>query len=182
MENIDDLNRFKEMLRNSTKEQLIEIIVTKAESDSSFELFVNSYLSSSENADDVLKMFLKFCNRSRGKDEPDIDIIESGGNLFLEKMEGLSDSISKIRAYILAANEIDDLINEGAGMYNDDEWIITDIAKKCFDKVLEICTAAYASGDQDFLLEAKQLLGTIGISIGCTCLDKEVDKLFSLLN
>lgn len=33
MENIDDLNRFKEMLRNSQKEQLIEIIVNKAERD-----------------------------------------------------------------------------------------------------------------------------------------------------
>lgn len=142
MENIDDLNRFKEMLRNSQKEQLIEIIVNKSESDTSFELFVNSYLSSPENADDVLKMFLKLCNRSRGKDEPDIDVIESGGNLFLEEMEHLPDSVSKIKAYILAVNEIDDLINEGAGMYNDDEWIITDIAKKCFDKVLEICTSA----------------------------------------
>lgn len=182
MENIDDLNRFKEMLRNCPKETLIEIIVNKAKNDTLFELFANNYLSGSKNADDVLKMFLNFCERSRGGREPDIDIIEEGGSLFLEKMEGLSDSVSKIKAYILAVNEIDALLNEGAGMYNDDDWIITDIAKKCFDKVLEICTSAYASGDKDFLLEAKQLLDTMGISIGCKCLDKEVEKFFSLLN
>lgn len=40
MDTIADLNEFKEMLNNSTKEQLIEIIVNKACSDTSFELFV----------------------------------------------------------------------------------------------------------------------------------------------
>ncbi len=182
MENIDDLNKFREILSNSTKEQLIEIIVTKANSDTSFELFVNNYLSGSGNADDVLKMFLNFTERSRGGKEPDIDIIEEGGNLLLEKMEGLPDSVSKIKAYILAANEIDALLDEGAGMYNGDDWIIANIAKKYLDKVLEICTSAYASGDKDFLVETKQLFDTINISTGCTCLDKEVEKIFGLLS
>lgn len=182
MENIDDLNKFREILSNSTKEQLIEIIVTKANSDTSFELFVNNYLSGSGNADDVLKMFLNFTERLRGGKEPDIDIIDEGGNLLLEKIEGLPDSVSKIKAYILAANEIDALLNEGAGMYNGDDWIIANIAKKYLDKVLEICTSAYASGDKDFLAETKQLFDTINISTGCTCLDKEVEKIFGLLS
>lgn len=182
MENIDNLNKFREMLSNSTKEQLIEIIVTKANSDTSFELFVKNYLSGSGNADDVLKMFLNFAKRSRGGKEPDIDIIETGGNLFLEKMEGLTDSVSKIKAYILAVNEIDALLNEGAGMYNDDDWIIADIAQKCLDKVLKICTSAYVSEDRAFLAETKQFLDTIGISNGCVCLDKEYEKIFDLLN
>lgn len=73
METIDDLNKFKEMLNKSTKEQLIEIIANKAVVDSSFELYVNNYLTVSESADDILKMFLKFCERSRNWDEPDID-------------------------------------------------------------------------------------------------------------
>lgn len=182
MENTEDLNRFREMLSNSTKEQLIEIIVTKANSDTSFELFVNNYLSGSGNADDVLKMFLNFTERSRGGKEPDIDIIESGGRLFLEKMESVTDNVSKIKAYILAVNEIDALLNEGAGMYNDDDWIIADIARKCLDKVLEICTSAYASGYKDFLAETKHLFDTINISTGCTCLDREVEKIFGLLS
>lgn len=182
MENIDGLNDFRKMLSNSTKEQLIEIIVTKVNNDTSFELFVKNYLSGSENPDDVLKVFLKCCERSRGGRKPDIDIIESGGSLFLEKMESLPDSVGKIKAYILAVNEIDALLNEGAGMYNDDDWIIADIAKKCFDKVLEICASAYASGDTDFLANIKQIFDTIDISTGCTCLDEEVEKLFSLLN
>lgn len=182
METKDDLNRFKEMLNKSTKEQLIEIIANKAVVDSSFELYVNNYLSVSESADDVLKMFLKFCERSRNWKEPDIDIIEEGGSLFMEKMEGLPDSVGKIKAYILAINEIDALLNEGAGMYNDDDWIIVDIAKKCIDNVLEICTFAYSSEDKNFLNEAKQLFDTIDISTGCTCLDKEVEKIFCLLN
>ena len=182
METRDDLNRFKEMLHKSTKEQFIEIIANKAVVDSSFELYVNNYLSVSESADDVLKMFLKFCERSRNWKEPDIDIIEEGGSLFMEKMEGLPDSVGKIKAYILAINEIDALLNEGAGMYNDDDWIIVEIAKKCIDKVLEICTSACALEDKNFLAEAKQLFDTIDISTGCTCLDKEVEKLFCLLN
>lgn len=182
MENIDDLNKFREMLSNSTKEQLIEIIVNRANSDTSFELFVKNYLSGSGNADDVLKVFLKFCERSRGGKEPDIDIIEEGGNLFLEKMEGLTDSVSKIKAYILAVNEIDALLNEGAGMYNDDDWIIADIARKCLDKVLKICTSAYVSEDKAFLAETKQLLDTVGISNGCVCLDEELEKIFGFLN
>ena len=57
-------------------------------------------------------------------------------------------------------------------MYNDDDWIIVEIAKKCIDKVLEICTSACALEDKNF----------IDISTGCTCLDKEVEKLFCLLN
>ena len=159
MEIKDDLNRFKEMLHKSTKEQFIEIIANKAVVDSSFELYVNNYLSVSESTDDVLKMFLKFCERSRNWVEPD--------------------SVGKIKAYILAINEIDALLNEGAGMYNDDDWIIVEIAKKCIDKVLEICTSACALEDKNFLAEAKRLLD---ISTGCTCLDKEVEKLFCLLN
>lgn len=182
METIDDLNKFKEMLNKSTKEQLIEIIANKAVVDSSFELYINNYLTVSESADDILKMFLKFCERSRNWKEPDIDIIEEGGSLFLEKMEGLPDSVEKIKAYILASNEIDALINEGAGMYNDDDWIIADIAKKCIDKVLEICTSACSSGDKNFLTEAKQIFDTIDISTECMCLDKEVEKIFCLLN
>lgn len=182
METIDDLNKFKEMLNKSTKEQLIEIIANKAIVDSSFELYVNHYLSVSESTDDVLKMFLKFCERSRGGKEPDIDIIEEGGSLFLEKMESLPNSGGKIKAYILASNEIDALINEGAGMYNDDDWIIADIAKKCIDKVLEICMSACSSEDKNFLTEAKQIFDTIDISTECMCLDKEVEKLFCLLN
>lgn len=182
METKDDLNRFKEMLHKSTKEQLIEIIANKAVVDSSFELYVNNYLSVSESADDVLKMFLKFCERSRNWKEPDIDIIEEGGSLFLEKMDGLPDSVGKIKAYILAINEIDALLNEGAGMYNDDDWIIADIAKKCIDKTLEICTSACSSGDKNFLTEAKQIFDSIDISTECMCLDKEVEKLFCLLN
>jgi len=182
MENAGNLNRLREMLSNSTKEQLIEIIVTKANSDTSFELFVNNYLSGSGNADDVLKMFLKFCERSRDGKESDIAIIEEGGSLLLEKMDSLPDSVSKIKAYILAVNEIDALLNEGAGMYNDDDWIIAEIAQKYLDKVLEICTSAYASGDKDFLAETKHLFDTINISTGCTCLDKEVEKIFGLLS
>lgn len=182
METKDDLNRFKEMLHKSTKEQLIEIIANRAVVDDSFELYVNNYLSVQENANDILKMFLKFCERSRGGKEPDIDIIEEGGSLFLEKMERLPDSVSKIKAYILANNEIDALLNEGAGMYNDDDWIIAEIAKKCIDKTLEICTSAYSSGDKAFLAETKQLFDTIDISTGCTCLDNEVEKIFGLLN
>lgn len=182
MENIENLNKFRKMLSDSTKEQLIEIIVTKANSDTSFELFVKNYLSGSGNADDVLKMFLNFAKRSRGRKEPDIDIIETGGNLFLEKMEGLTDSVSKIKAYILAVNEIDALLNEGAGMYNDDDWIIADIARKCLDKVLKICTTAYISEDKAFLAETKQLLDTVGISNGCVCLDEKLEKIFGLLN
>lgn len=182
METIDDLNKFKEMLNKSTKEQLIEIIANKAVIDSSFELYINNYLTVLESADDILKMFLKFCERSRNWKEPDIDIIEEGGSLFLEKMDGLPDSVGKIKVYILAINEIDALLNEGAGMYNDDDWIIVDIAKKCIDKVLEICTFAYSSEDKNFLNEAKQLFDTIDISTGCTCLDKEVEKIFCLLN
>lgn len=182
METIDEFNKFKEMLCNSTKEQLIEIIANKAERDASFELYVNNYLSGSESADDVLKMFLKSCERSRGRDEPDIGIIEENGSLFLEKMECLPNSVSKIKAYILASNEIDALINEGAGMYNDDEWIIADIAKKCIDKVSEICMSACSSGDKIFLTEVKQIFDTIDISTECMCLDKEVEKLFCLLN
>lgn len=100
----------------------------------------------------------------------------------MEKMDGLPDSVDKIKAYILANNEIDALLNEGAGMYNDDDWIIADIAKKCIDKTLEICTSAYSSGDKNFLAEARKLFDTIDISTGCTCLDKEVEKLFCLLN
>lgn len=127
-------------------------------------------------------MFLKFAEQSRGGKEPDIDIIEKGGNLFLEKMEGLTDSVSKIKAYILAVNEIDALIDEGAGMYNDDDWIIADIAGKCLEKVLKICTSAYVSEDKAFLAETKQLLDTVGISNGCVCLDEELEKIFGLLN
>lgn len=182
METIDEFNKFKEMLCSSTKEQLIEIIANKAERDASFELYVNNYLFGSESANDVLKMFLKSCERSRGRDEPDIGIIEENGSLFLEKMESLPDNVSKIKSYILANNEIDTLLNEGAGMYNDDDWIITEIAKKCLDKTLEICTSAYASGDKNFLAETKQLFDTIDISTGCTCLDNEVEKIFGLLN
>lgn len=182
METKDDLNRFKKMLHKSTKEQLIEIIANKAERDAAFESYVKNYLSVQESADDVLKMFLKFCERSRNWKEPDIDIIEEGGSLFLEKMECLPNSVGKIKAYILASNEIDALLNEGAGMYNDDDWIIADIAKKCIDKVLEICTSAYSSGDKNFLAEARQLFDTIDISTECMCLDKEVEKLFCLLN
>lgn len=182
MDTIADLNEFKEMLNNSTKEQLIEIIVTKANSDTSFELFVKNYLSGSANANDVLKIFLNFTERSRGGKEPDIDIIETGGNLFLEKMEGLTDSVSKIKAYILAVNEIDALLDEGAGMYNDDDWIIADIARKCLEKVLKICTSAHASGDKAFLAETKQFFDTVKISNGCVCLDKEYEKIFGLLN
>lgn len=182
METVDDFNRFKEMLNKSTKEQLIEIIANKAVVDSSFELYVNNYLTVFESTDDVLKMVLKFCERSRNWDEPDIDIIEEGGSLFLEKMEGLPNSVGKIKAYILVNNEIDVLLNEGAGMYNDDDWIIAEIAKKCIDKVLEICASAYALEDKDFLAETKQFFDTIDISTGCTCLDKEVEKLFCLLN
>ncbi len=182
METMYDLNKFKKMLSTATKEQLIEIIANKAVVDDSFELYVNNFLSVQESADDVLKMFLKFCERSRNWKEPDIDIIEEGGSLFLEKMEGLPDSVSKIKAYILAANEIDALLNDGAGMYNDDDWIIAEIAKKCLDKALEICTSAYASGDKAFLAETKQLFDTIDISTGCTCLDKEVEKIFGLLS
>lgn len=95
-----------------TKEQLIEIIANKAERDASFELYIKNYLSGSESADDVLKMFLKSCEQSRGWKESDIDIIEEGGSLFLEKMERLPASVSKIKAYILANNEIDALLNE----------------------------------------------------------------------
>lgn len=182
METKDDLNRFKKMLNKSTKEQLIEIIANKAVVDSSFELYVNNYLSVSESADDVLKMFLKFCERSRNWKEPDIDIIEEGGSLFLEKMDGLPDSVGKIKAYILAINEIDALLNEGAGMYNDDDWIIADIAKKCIDKTLEICTFACSSGDENFLTEVKQIFDNIDISTECMCLEKEAEKLFCLLN
>lgn len=182
METIDEFNKFKEMLCSSTKEQLIEIIANKAERDASFELYVKNYLSGSESADDVLKMFLKSCEQSRGWKEPDIDIIEEGGSLLLEKMERLPDSVSKIKAYILANNEIDALLNEGAGMYNDDDWIIAEIAKKCIDKALEISTSAYASGNKAFLAETKQLFDTIDISTGCTCLDKEAEKIFGLLN
>lgn len=182
METMYDLNNFKEMLSTATKEQLIEIIANKAVVDDSFELYVNNYLSVQENANDVLKMFLKSCERSRVGKEPDIGIIEEGGSLFLEKMECLPNSVSKIKAYILASNEIDALINEGAGMYNDDEWIIADIAKKCTDKVLEICMSACSSGDKIFLTEVKQIFDTIDISTECMCLDKEVEKLFCLLN
>ena len=182
METITDLNKFKEMLNNSTKEQLIEIIANKACSDTSFELFVKNYLSDLGNADDVLKIFLKFAERSRGGKEPDIDIIEEGGNLFLEKIENVPNSISKIKAYILAVNEIDALLNEGAGMYNDDDWIIADIARKCLDKVLKICTSAHTSGDKAFLAETKQFFDTVKISNGCVCLDKEYEKIFALLN
>lgn len=182
METMYDLNNFKEMLSTATKEQLIEIIANKAVVDDSFELYVNNYLSVQENANDVLKMFLKSCERSRGRDEPDIGIIEENGSLFLEKMESLPDNVSKIKAYILANNEIDTLLNEGAGMYNDDDWIITEIAKKCINKTLKICTSAYSSGDKAFLAETKQLFDTIDISTGCTCLDKEAEKLFCLLN
>lgn len=182
METKDDLNRFKEMLHKSTKEQLIEIIANRAVVDDSFELYVNNYLSVQENANDILKMFLKFCERSRGGKEPDIDIIEEGGSLFLEKMEHLPDSVSKIKAYILANNEIDALLSEGAGMYNDDDWIIAEIAKKCIDKALGICTFVYISEDKNFLAEAKQLFDTIDISTGCTCLDNEVEKILGLLS
>lgn len=157
-------------------------IANKAVVDDSFELYVNNFLSVQESANDVLKMFLKFCERSRVGKEPDIGIIEEGGSLFLEKMERLPDSVSKIKAYILANNEIDALLNEGAGMYNDDDWIIAEIAKKCIDKVLEICTSAYSSGDKAFLAETKQLFDTIDISMGCTCLDNEVEKILGLLS
>lgn len=182
MENVNDLNRFMEMLRNSTKEQLIGIISSKAQQDTSFELFVKNYLYGSENADDVLKIFLNYAERSRGGKEPDIDIIEAGGNLFLEKMEELTDSVSKIKAYILAANEIDVLLDEGAGMYNDDDWIIVEIAKKCLDKVSEICTSAYISEDKKFLTEAARIIDTAELSTGCTCLDNEWAKIIALVS
>lgn len=182
METIEDAKRFREMLENSTREQLVEIIFGKAQSDRAFECFVKDYLNTSDSADEILRMFLKCAERSRGRGEPDIDIIENGGNLFLEKMKNLTNNAEKFKAYIVVANTIDVLVDEGAGMYNDDDWIIVEIAKKCLDNAIEICEFAYTSGDKGFLNEAAGIIDTVEILTGCTCLDDEREKIFSLLS
>ncbi len=183
METMEDVRRFKEELAASSKEELIDLISDHAERNYLFERYVREKIKRSDNADEILKGFLY--NYIETIDDPSstsVDILCEGGDVFLEKMEKVADSVSKARAYLTVINALDDLLSGGIGWYDDDDWLVVDIAKNCMENIFEMAKSAVQSGDEQYAADFKKYVYVAQLTDDCVGLGNmwgEVRNVFS---
>lgn len=183
METMEDVRRFKEELAACSKEELIDLISDHAERNYLFERYVREKIKHSDNADEILKGFMY--NYIETIDDPSsasVDILCEGGDIFLEKMEKAVDSVSKAKAYLTVINELDDLLSGGIGWYDDDDWLVVEIAKKCMQNILKMAKSAAQSGDEQYSADFKKFVFSTQPSDGVVGLRnawEEVRNVFS---
>ncbi|MGN1089776.1 MAG: hypothetical protein ACI4Q6_05185 [Huintestinicola sp.] len=180
---MEDLRLFKEELAACSKGELIDIISDHADRNYLFERFVREKIKHSDNADEILKGFMY--NYIETLDDPSsasVDILCEGGDVFLEKMEKVADSVSKVKAYLTVINELDDILDGGIGWYDDDDWLVVDIANKCMQNILKMAKSAAQSGDEQYSADFKKYVSSAELSDGCVGLGnmwEEVRNVFS---
>lgn len=182
METAEDVKLFKEQLAACSKDELVDLIIKYAERDYIFECYVREKIKHSDNVDEILKGFLD--NYIDTIDDPSSasdDVLCTGGDIFLEKMGNASDSVGKAMAYLTVINKLDDLLSGGIGWYDDDDFLIVEIAENCMKKILKMAKSAAQSGDEQYAADFKKYVYSAQLSDGCVGLRKmweEVRNIF----
>lgn len=183
MESIGDREQFKERLPKCSKEQLIELITDYADQFVEFERYVLCEISESTSPLDVYQEFFdNYIHFIDDASTASVDVLYSSGLKFIKNMEKLTDSVSKVMAYLTVINEFDKLLSEGLGCYEHDEWLIEQLAGECMKNIKSIADRAIEAEDKEFLSDILESVGGFIIFDNCLNLNAEWVAVMEVVN
>lgn len=143
---------WEEYLLGKEKEDLVECILSRMSLDAKFMKYVQISLGKGKEQEDTSQEYMKFYSDEVEKEceniEPDVEYLQSLTERFFNNIIGMHSAISKVKAYWTVIEKLDEAIHHGAGLRNDDDWILFEEMEDAAKKIIEICRTETISPEQ----------------------------------
>lgn len=124
----EEWNMWEQHLLNQSKEDLVQCLLSRMAMDHHFMQFMYiNYANCNQNSDmnQCMDSFLAEIDYELQEKNPDVDYLVSITERFFQTICQFSDSVSKVKAYLVIICKLNVAVLQGAGTH-DDSWLLFD--------------------------------------------------------
>lgn len=134
------------------KEELVQIILSKMERDPHFFNVIYAQFTNisenKENEEAVLEFYMSQIDLECQERNPDCEYMVSMTERFFQQIKDMSDFQLQVKSYVTVINILDEAVANGAGMEEEDDYLLFDTMKDSVKFLIKLINQDYVTSEQ----------------------------------